>query len=72
MRSAGVTSAHLMRVDGSVGIVVALSGHLYSVMAFEIKDGKISTIRIIGETSRLNALKLTLLEDQPALKLIRK
>ncbi|MFZ0378573.1 MAG: sigma factor-like helix-turn-helix DNA-binding protein, partial [Solirubrobacteraceae bacterium] len=47
-------------VNGAAGAVVAPSGHLFSVMAFTVTDGKISRIDALLDPERLAQLGLSL------------
>jgi hypothetical protein len=43
--------------------VVASRGHLSTVLAFAIRNGKIVTINVIADPARLRQLDLTALDD---------
>lgn len=50
-------------VNGAAGLLVMLQGKPFSVMAFEVSDGKIAEIDIIRDPERLRQLDLTVLDD---------
>ena len=50
-------------VNGTVGLVLALSGRLSRAMTFKIADGKIVQVEVIAEPDRLRALDLAVLTD---------
>jgi RNA polymerase sigma-70 factor (ECF subfamily) len=52
-------------VNGAVGIVVAAHGRLFTVLAFTIRNGKIVTIDVIADPTRLRQLDLTALDGEP-------
>jgi RNA polymerase sigma factor (sigma-70 family) len=52
-----------MLVNGEVGLVWAPRGHLLRVLRFSIADGKIATVDVIAEPTRLNELELAVLEQ---------
>jgi RNA polymerase sigma factor (sigma-70 family) len=52
-----------MLVNGEVGLVWAPSGHLLTVLRFSIADGKIATVDVIAEPTRLNELELAVLGE---------
>jgi RNA polymerase sigma factor (sigma-70 family) len=49
-------------VNGAVGLVMAPRGRLFLVLTFTVTDGKITTIDIIAEPDRLQALDLAVLD----------
>jgi RNA polymerase sigma factor (sigma-70 family) len=49
-------------VDGDAGVVVAPRGRLLIVLDFEIRDGKIAEIDVLGDTERLRELDLVPLD----------
>ena len=52
-----------MLVNGEVGLVWAPRGHLLRVLRFSIADGKIATVDVIAEQTRLNELALAVLGE---------
>ena len=52
-----------MLVNGEVGLVWAPRGHLLRVLRFSIADGKIATVNVIAEPTRLNELELAVLGE---------
>lgn len=49
-------------VDGAVGLVMAPRGRLVRALRFTITDGRIAGIEIIGDTARLGALAVSILD----------
>ena len=52
-----------MLVNGEVGLVWAPRGHLLGVLRFSIADGKIATVDLIADQTRLNELELAVLGE---------
>ena len=52
-----------MLINGEVGLVWAPRGHLLRVLRFSIADGKIGTVDVIAERTRLNELELAVLTE---------
>ncbi len=52
-----------MLVNGEVGLVWAPRGHLFRVLRFSIAHGKIATVDVIADETRLNQLELAVLEQ---------
>ena len=52
-----------MLVNGEVGLVWAPRGHLLRVLRFSIEEGKIATVDVIAEPTRLNELELAVLGE---------
>ena len=50
-------------VNGTVGLVTAPGGKLFSVQGFTIRDGRIVEIDILADTERLARLDLVVLDD---------
>ena len=57
-------SGSLVLVDGRPALAVAPRGKLELVMTFEVRDGRIATIDVTAEPSRLSVLPLALLETE--------
>lgn len=49
-------------VNGTAGLVCLLEGKPYSVMAFTVRDGKITEIDILADPERVGRLDLTMLD----------
>ena len=49
-------------VNGAAGVVVAPEGQAVSVMAFTVRDGRITEINVIVDPERLATLDLTALD----------
>ena len=47
-------------VNGAVGAVVAPPGHVFSVMAFTVTNGKIAQIDVLLDPERLEQLDLSI------------
>jgi RNA polymerase sigma-70 factor (ECF subfamily) len=60
---AGVQFARLALVNGAAGLVVAPCGRLTTVLSFNITDGKIVAIEIIGDPRRFHELDLGLIDS---------
>lgn len=58
----GAKSARLALLNGRVGLVVAPRGKLIVALEFGFEGDKISTIEVIGERAKLDALELALLD----------
>lgn len=52
-----------MLVNGEVGLVWAPGGHLRRVLRFSMSDGKIATVDVIAEPTRLNELEVAVLGE---------
>jgi len=52
-----------MLVNGEVGLVWAPQGRLFRVLRFSIADGKIATVDVIAEQTRLKELELAVLGE---------
>jgi RNA polymerase sigma-70 factor (ECF subfamily) len=52
-----------MLVNGEVGLVWAPRGHLLRVLRFSIADGRIATVDVIAEPTRLNELEVAVLGE---------
>ena len=52
-------------VNGAAGAVVTPHGHLFSVMAFTVTDGKITQIDALADPDRLAQLDLTFPDTSP-------
>jgi RNA polymerase sigma factor (sigma-70 family) len=52
-----------MLINGEVGLVWAPQGHLLRVLRFSIANGKIATVDVIAEQTRLNELELAVLRE---------
>jgi RNA polymerase sigma factor (sigma-70 family) len=50
-------------INGTAGVVVAPQGRLFSVMAFSVRDGKITAIDALADPERLRQVDLTVLDD---------
>jgi RNA polymerase sigma-70 factor, ECF subfamily len=55
--------SRLALVNGTVGLVTALDGKPFSVMALTVKGGRIVEIDILGDPERLARLDLQMLDD---------
>lgn len=55
--------ARVALVNGSVGLVVAPSTRLTTVLAFEITGGKITALTVFADPTRFHELELALLDD---------
>jgi RNA polymerase sigma factor (sigma-70 family) len=61
----GARAAQLALVNGTVGLVVAPRGRLLRVVQFVLRQGKIREINVVGESGRLGALDIAVLEEAP-------
>jgi RNA polymerase sigma-70 factor, ECF subfamily len=50
-------------VDGEVGLVWTPRGHVFRLLRFSIADGKIATVEIIADPSRLREFNLAVLDE---------
>ncbi len=57
----GARFAQPALVNGTVGLVVAPQGRLFRALMFEIANGKIARMEVIGDPARLNELDLAVL-----------
>ena len=55
--------AHAAMVDGTVGLVVPPKGRLFRVLRFTFSGGKIAVIELVGDSDRLRAMKITVLDE---------
>jgi RNA polymerase sigma-70 factor (ECF subfamily) len=51
-------------VDGSVALIVAPRGHLFLVLKFTIRNGKIAEIEAVADPTRLRQFDLAALDDE--------
>jgi len=51
-------------VDGSVALIVAPRGHLFLVLKFTIRNGKIAKIEAVADPTRLRQFDLAALDDE--------
>ena len=58
----GARFAHPAMVDGAVGLVVAPKGRLFRVLRFSFSGNKIAAIEVVGDSDRLRAMEITVLE----------
>ncbi|MBO2463392.1 sigma-70 family RNA polymerase sigma factor [Actinomadura violacea] len=54
-------NARLALVDGSAGVVVAPRGRLAAVLRVTVEDGRIAGFTVVGDPSRLRAVRIALL-----------
>lgn len=52
-----------MLVDGEIGLVWSPGGHVYRVLRFSFVEGKIATVDIIADPTRLGELDLAILDQ---------
>jgi RNA polymerase sigma factor (sigma-70 family) len=58
----GARFAHPALVDGIVGLVVAPKGRLFRVLRFSFSGNKIAAIEVVGDSERLRAMEITVLD----------
>ena len=61
--SRGARFAQTALIDGSVGVVIAPRGHLFRVLRFTLKNGKIVEVEVVGDGDRLRQLDLAVLSE---------
>ena len=59
----GAGFARLALLDGRPGLIVAPRGRLRFALAFEVANGRVSAIDVIGDPARLAALAVAVLPD---------
>ena len=59
----GAKSARLVRVGGSVGVVLAPRGRLLRVLLFTFADGRIANAEIVADPVRLREIELSVFPD---------
>jgi RNA polymerase sigma-70 factor, ECF subfamily len=57
----GARFAQPALVNGTVGLVVAPQGRLFRALRFEIANGKIARVDVIGDRTRLSELDFAVL-----------
>ena len=61
--SGGAQGAQLAFIDGFAGFVWAPGGQTRGVVEFTIIDGRIVAIRVTGDTERIDAFDIVMLDD---------
>ena len=57
----GARFAHVAKIDGSVGLIVAPRGRLFRILQFTFANGRIAEMQVIGDPDRLRTIEIAVL-----------